>query len=149
MIPAIGSKSAKRKEERLAKEFEEKKNRGMQDGLREQDRQERARILNESGHGSRSVPDVSSRGSSAYGSQSHLYSTPAGLERDEVEVNIDSNLNQISSGLNRLKMMGHSMNQELETQHQQMRRIQDRTDSSRDGISRVNRKMDHIAGNRR
>lgn len=149
MIPAIGSKKAKKREEKLTKEFDEKKNRHMQEGLREQERLERARMMNQSAHGSHSTPQLNSRGSSIHGSQSHLYSTPAGLERDEVEVNIDSNLNQISAGLSRLKMMGQSMNEELGTQHQQMRRIQDRTDSSRDGITRVNRKMDHIAGNKR
>ena len=149
MVPAFGSKAAKRREEKLSKEMDDKKYEGVQSGLREQERMDRLKMLNESGHGSHSAPQLNARGSSTYGSQSHLYSTPAGLERDEVEVGIDSNLNQISSGLNRLKMMGQSMNEELTTQHSQMKRIEDRTNTSRDGITRVNRKMDHIAGNRR
>jgi hypothetical protein len=45
---------------------------------------------------------------------SKVYSTPEGLERDEQEEDIDSNLGHISSGLTRLKMMSYAMNDELD-----------------------------------
>lgn len=141
MIPAFGSKAAKAKEESLSKKLAEQEERRIADGLREQERQERSGRIQ--GHLSHAA-----RGSSAHGSHAHIYSTPEGLERDETENEIDSNLNQISSGLNRLKMMGRSMNDELGAQKDQLSRIQDRADSSRDRVGNLNRKMNSIANKR-
>jgi uncharacterized phage infection (PIP) family protein YhgE len=78
-------------------------------------------------------------------SKSSFNSTPSGLRRDEHEQEIDDNLGQISSGLARLKMMGLAMNDELDSQKDQIRRIQDGTDSTRDKVGQLNRKMDGLA----
>jgi synaptosomal-associated protein 29 len=56
------------------------------------------------------------------GGSRSFYSTPEGLERDDLEDEIDGNLGQISSGLSRLKMMGLAMNEEMDSQQDQLKR---------------------------
>lgn len=71
-------------------------------------------------------------------------STPLGLDRDNVELEIDDNLGQISSGLGRLKMMGLQMGEELKNQDDQLKRIDERAGFTQDKISRLNGKVDQI-----
>lgn len=73
-----------------------------------------------------------------------FYSTPEGLERDDTENEIDNNLGQISSGLSRLKMMGLAMNEEMDSQQDQLRRINDRTDATKTKVDKLNGKVDQI-----
>jgi septation ring formation regulator EzrA len=44
-----------------------------------------------------------------------------------------------------VKMMGASMNNELENQRHQLDRVQDRADENRDRISKLNRKMNDLS----
>ena len=141
MIPAFGSKAAKRKEEALTRRLEERKEAEMTKALREQD--ERERLSNRHHHAIQGP----SRSSSSL-SHSKIYSTPNGLERDETEEEIDSNLHQISSGLNRLKMMSQSMNSELIRHDHQLENIQDKTDVNRSKVRDLNRKMESISRRR-
>ncbi|KAI8608156.1 hypothetical protein BC830DRAFT_33433 [Chytriomyces sp. MP71] len=73
------------------------------------------------------------------------YSTPDGLERDSMEEEIDNNLDEISSGLQRLKMMGQTMGQEITHQTDHIRKISDRTDSVRDRVDKVHRDISKFA----
>ena len=66
------------------------------------------------------------------------YSTPDGVDRDELEEEIDNNLDEMSAGLYRLKMMGMAMNQEISGQTDHIRKITDRSDAVRDRIDRAN-----------
>jgi hypothetical protein len=141
MIPAFGNKSRQRKEEALAKEVEDKKERDMQAKLRDQDLQERVK--------NRHLPGVHATRTASMAGNSQFYSTPAGLDRDETEVGIDRNLNQISGGLNRLRLMGQSMNDELDRHKDQLNRIQDRTDENRERVERLGSKMDAIANRKK
>ncbi|KAJ3310419.1 hypothetical protein HDU76_003373 [Blyttiomyces sp. JEL0837] len=74
----------------------------------------------------------------------NTYSTPAGLERDELEEEIDSNLDQMSAGLRRLKMMGEVMNQELTNQNQHINRIGDKSAEVTATIDGVNRNVKRV-----
>ncbi|KAI8851785.1 hypothetical protein BC829DRAFT_386014 [Chytridium lagenaria] len=74
----------------------------------------------------------------------NAYTTPDGLERDETETEIDSNLDQISSGLARLRMMGRTMNSELEHQNGHIAKIADKTDSVRDRVDRTTEKVNRM-----
>ncbi len=144
MLPAFGSKSAKRREDALTKQLQTKKDEETAAGLRDMERRDRHERMQGQMQGS-------SRGSSLYTggpTHHHSYSTPEGLERDATEEEIDGNLNKISSGLSRLKMMGRSMNEELDAQKDQVGRIQDRTDTSKDRMNNLNRKMNSIANRR-
>lgn len=68
------------------------------------------------------------------------------MQRDETEEEIDSNLDQISSGLARIRMMGQSMNAELSSQQGQMNRIYDKTAMSDERLGVANRKLNGIMG---
>jgi hypothetical protein len=140
-MPAVGAKSAKRKQHALETKAQEKQDQQIRDNERERDISPRSSQSGRSG----SAPIVSSRGSSSVGRAGHIHSTPEGLARDDVEEGIDSNLNQISAGLGRLKMMGASMNNELARQTSQLSRIQDRTDVNKDKISRLNKQMNELS----
>lgn len=133
-LPAVGSKSAKRKQEALERKVQLQKENVMN-----------GRDMESRHNTSRSTPNISSRGSSSVGGASHIHSTPDGLERSSVEKGIDSNLNQISAGLGRLKMMGASMNNELDKQKHQLSKIQDRADENKDKIGRLNRQMNNLS----
>jgi len=140
-MPAIGAKSAKRRQESLEAKEKDKQDQRIKENERERDVGSRSSRPGKSG----SAPIVSSRGSSSVGKAGHIHSTPEGLQRDDVEEGIDSNLNQISAGLGRLKMMGASMNNELGRQTAQLSRIQDRTDVNKDKISRLNKQMNQLS----
>ena len=75
--------------------------------------------------------------------------TPEGLERDDTEVEINSNINEIHSGLSRLKMMGIAMNQEMDLQSDQLKRIDARTNYTRGKVDKLNRKVDQIVERKR
>ena len=68
----------------------------------------------------RVIESSSSADKSRYGPS---YTTPKGVERDEVEEELDSNLDEISGGLSRLKMMATAMNDELDGQNGSFTRI--------------------------
>ena len=85
-LPAIGSKSSKKKQEALEKKAAERESKTEKENRKRVD----PRANNSS-----SAPAISSRGSSVGGRVGHIHSTPDGLERDSVEEGIDSNLNQI------------------------------------------------------
>ncbi|KAI9333134.1 hypothetical protein BDR26DRAFT_777611, partial [Obelidium mucronatum] len=51
------------------------------------------------------------------------YTTPDGLERDDVEEQIDGNLDAISAGLENMKAMGLAMGEELENQKPHIQKI--------------------------
>ncbi|KAH6575974.1 hypothetical protein BASA62_001683 [Batrachochytrium salamandrivorans] len=123
MLPSFGKGKAKRREAKLKKQEEEGK----------------PTSKHAPGH-------TTASGAAQNGSRyDRIYTTPQGVDRDDVEEELDSNLNDISSGLSRLKMMGQAMNSELDSQTKQLNRIHDRTDSSRDYMGRLNNKMDHFA----
>lgn len=69
-------------------------------------------------------------------SKQRFNTTPQGIKRDDTEAEIDSNLDQISSGLGRIKMMGRAMNQEMVAQDDQIRRIQDKTSKTDERVQR-------------
>jgi hypothetical protein len=72
------------------------------------------------------------------------YTTPDGLEEDDTEIEINSNMNNISSGLSRLKMMGICMSDELDSQNGQMDRISKRSEKTAQNVSKLNRKVNQI-----
>ncbi|KAJ3060568.1 hypothetical protein HDU98_003491 [Podochytrium sp. JEL0797] len=74
------------------------------------------------------------------------YTTPDGLDRDEMEEEIDGNLDEISGALHRLKMMGQTMGQEIESQTTHIRGINDKTDMVKDRVDKVNRDISKING---
>ncbi|KAJ3095580.1 hypothetical protein HDU97_006783, partial [Phlyctochytrium planicorne] len=151
MIPAFGRKKAQKMEERYKQEEEEA-------AAREAERKGRVQeVLDSNGnYGYHSKFDDDGRRKDGKGrrddrdqpgdhwNHGKSYTTPEGLERDEVEEEIDQNLDQISSGLARLKMMGRTMNSELDHQSTHINRITDRTDSVRDRVDRVNDKVSKI-----
>ncbi|KAJ3222466.1 Protein transport protein S9 plasma membrane t-SNARE [Clydaea vesicula] len=88
-----------------------------------------------------------SYGGSEYQQRNHhtgYYTTPDGLERDDLENEIDGNLNEISSGLARMKMMSLAMQTGLKEQSDQISRIGDRSDRANESVIRVNGKMERI-----
>ncbi|KAJ3238992.1 Protein transport protein S9 plasma membrane t-SNARE [Chytriomyces hyalinus] len=74
------------------------------------------------------------------------YSTPDGLERDSLEEEIDNNLDEMSAGLARLRMMGQTMGSEIESQTGHIRQISDRTDQVRDRVDKVHRDISKFSG---
>ncbi|KAI8823958.1 uncharacterized protein EV422DRAFT_518455 [Fimicolochytrium jonesii] len=72
------------------------------------------------------------------------YSTPANIERDATEEEIDSNIDQISAGLGRLKMMSQAMNESLGKQTGLINKISERTDYTRDHLRNTTRKIENI-----
>jgi synaptosomal-associated protein 29 len=73
------------------------------------------------------MADSGGRDNQTSRSNQRFNSTPHGLKRDDTEAEIDSNLDQVSAGLSRIKMMGQAMNQEIEAQSTQINNIQDKT----------------------
>ncbi|KAI8927218.1 hypothetical protein BC831DRAFT_453218 [Entophlyctis helioformis] len=175
MIPAFGAGKAKRKEEELKKQEEADKFSGRSARERESEWDARNRRQDDyrsryDAHAGGSNDSLNSRydqsrsddrsrsrsagpnhhaGGRSGNSYDRMYTTPHGIDRDDVEEEIDSNLNEISSGLSRLKMMGTAMNEELGFQRGQMSRIADRTDSTRDRVEILNRKVENVSGKRR
>ncbi|KAJ3179890.1 Protein transport protein S9 plasma membrane t-SNARE [Geranomyces variabilis] len=132
-LPSFGGKKAKRREERV---------------LAATNAQEAAASAT-----SETAPnDEYASGSSLYGDRSYgrtaaptrSYSTPENINRDATEEEIDDNIDQISSGLTRLKMMSQSMNAALDKQTGQIRTISSRTDTTKEYIRSTSRKIDNI-----
>ncbi|KAI8607973.1 hypothetical protein BC830DRAFT_1072515, partial [Chytriomyces sp. MP71] len=65
-------------------------------------------------------------GSGASSAGGNIYTTPEGLERDEVEEEIDDNLNAMMAGLSRMKQMGENMGASVDAQNEQLLRINDK-----------------------
>jgi synaptosomal-associated protein 29 len=147
MIPAFGSGRAKRKEEEAARKQAEVDAKN-------------AAVFDVAGPSSSSRTSSASssfgpRGSSAGGAAASSscfhrhYTTPDGVERDETEVGIDGNLDQMAKGLERLKLMSQATHTELASQSDMIDRIQDRTDASNDRLNRINHKLGQLSGKRR
>ncbi|KAJ3204854.1 hypothetical protein HDU67_009253 [Dinochytrium kinnereticum] len=150
MIPAFGAKRAKRLEEKYKSEEELA-------AQKEAERRERIQNVIDSGNGAyghhqRFEEDgrekregrpskKNQKEQMDHWSHEKSYSTPEGLERDETEEEIDNNLDQISSGLARLRMMGRTMNSELDHQNGHINRIADKTDGVRDRVDRTTEKV--------
>ena len=128
MIPAFGSGKAKRREAKLADQGASEASRNANE--REQEWRQRQM------HQEQRLSQTSR-------SASKNFSTPIGVERDQVEQEIDDNLDQISSGLARLKMMGTAMNGEIASQSSQLNRIRDRTESSKEKVNRLKHRIDN------
>lgn len=136
MLPSFGAqKKAQKAEEKLRKQQEEDRIKGKSAKQREKDWKERD-SRNEA------LEQEMGRGQG----QQQMYTTPGGLVRDEFEDEIDSNLGQLTSGLARLKMMGQAMSNELDGQSRQLDRLADRTDSTRDQVTNLNRRVRDLSG---
>lgn len=136
MLPAFGVNKSKRAEEKLRREQEEQVIRGKNAKEREdfwEKRNQRVAKYNFN----------DDNNSSSKGKQRERHNTtPQGINRDANELEIDSNLDQISSGLSRLKMMSHAMNEELDGQTEQIQRISERTDRIGGHVAHLNNKME-------
>ncbi|KAJ3238833.1 Protein transport protein S9 plasma membrane t-SNARE [Chytriomyces hyalinus] len=97
------------------------------------------------GRGARGGSD-SGNARGGYGGGGKSYSTPDGLERDDLEEEIDNNLDEMSAGLARLRMMGQTMGAEIESQTSHIRQISDRTDQVRDRVDKVHRDISKFSG---
>ncbi|TPX35962.1 hypothetical protein SmJEL517_g01682 [Synchytrium microbalum] len=69
------------------------------------------------------------------------YSTPAGVERDDTEEEIDVNLDQISGGLSRLKFMASAMNEEIDGQNGSFTRITTQADKVQARVDNTHKKV--------
>ncbi|KAJ2998756.1 hypothetical protein HDV02_004103 [Globomyces sp. JEL0801] len=132
-LPSFGAKKAKDKEEKFKAQKESEQFTSKSAKEREKQWEERNNRVQRR-----------TESSQHHQQNNRYYTTPDGLERDENEEEIDSNLGQISSGLSRLKSMGIAMGEEMESQDQQLRRINDRTDATRRHVDRLNNKVDNI-----
>lgn len=137
MLPTFGArKKAERKQQELTRQHEEAKaaneskmnaSRSRSDGLRQMADRDHAGYRNTSSNGG-----------------SRFYTTPEGLARDDTEAEIDHNLDQISSGLSRIKMMGRAMNSEIDAQNQQISRISDNTSRTDERVVRSTGKLNKL-----
>ena len=136
MIPAFGRKKAEKEEAQFAQLKQEQNFKGKHVKEREKQWDQRNNRMNNSQYKQE---------------QQQLYNTtPDGLERCDVEQEMDSNLSEISSGLSRLKMMGLQMNEEMDFQQGQLKRINARTDKASGKVGKLQEKVDYVAnGNRR
>jgi chromosome segregation ATPase len=133
-LPSFGGAKAKKREEEMKRqqESQEFENKYAKDRDRQwSQRQER----------------IQGRDFSV--SRKEYYTTPDGLERDDTEREIDSNVSHISSGLSRLKMMGMAMNEELDVHSQQLNRLQERTEYTKGRVDRLNSRVDKLVDNKR
>ncbi|KAJ3166944.1 Protein transport protein S9 plasma membrane t-SNARE [Geranomyces variabilis] len=134
-LPSFGGKKAKRREERV---------------LAAANAQEAA--ASSSSSSAAGTPDEEYASGSPYADRSYgrtaapvrSYSTPENINRDSTEEEIDDNIDQISSGLTRLKMMSQSMNAALDKQNGQIRTISTRADTTKEHIRSTSRKIDNI-----
>lgn len=132
MLPSFGkAKKVRQREEKLKKEQEEQELR-----FRERNDQHLANT--------QQLRNFSSPSSGRGGARN--YTTPNGMERCEKEQEIDGNLDEISSGLSRLKMMGQAMNTELANQTQHIDKIYGKTNVTHDRLENSNRKLNKITG---
>ena len=128
-LPSFGGKKVKKREDVLRKDVSEHALREAEHKENEARRLEQIRMAG------------TSRSSS---SRNGMYSTPMGLERDQNEEEIDGNLDMISSGLGRLKMMGEAMNSELRQQDDQLRRLHDRVATTDERVQSTTHKINQV-----
>ncbi|KND02707.1 uncharacterized protein SPPG_01790 [Spizellomyces punctatus DAOM BR117] len=133
MLPSFGSKKAKKKEAAAKREAEERAAREDERRLEEKERATR-------------VERMQQVQGAQYTSVGRMYTTPDGIERDDTEEEIDRNLDQISSGLSKLKMMGQIMNSELDAQNVQVNRLADRSESTNERLKVTTHKVQRIIG---
>jgi hypothetical protein len=143
MFATFGSKKSKA--------AEEKAKRGIEEAERKEELR-KARMetaMNNASHPYYSSSSNGGSGGSRYGNSSDsvsskYYSTPEGLERDELEEEIDVNLDQISARLAGLKMMGNTMNTEIKTQNDHIRRIADKSEGVKGRVDHINSELNRI-----
>ncbi|KAJ3358074.1 hypothetical protein GGF32_000776 [Allomyces javanicus] len=139
---------SKRKEEKLRKELEAKnKLAAEKEALRKENQAQQRNLetsLNdaEGRHTPGHYPGASS--SSAAPQRSRADYLPE-EENCEMEREIDSNLDEISSGLGRLKMMGLAMGDAIDQSNEQLGRIDRRTDQVHDRVQRTGAKLHQMA----
>ncbi|KAJ3388645.1 hypothetical protein HDU92_001396 [Lobulomyces angularis] len=142
MLPTFGAeKAGKKKQDKLNREREE------QIRLEEERYAKSAQNIQQMRqHGNRGFrgSDYQHEGDRQTQKNYGYYTTPDGLERDELENEIDENLNEISSGLSRMKMMSLAMQNGLRDQDEQIGRISDRSNRANEGIVRVQGKVEKI-----
>jgi hypothetical protein len=129
-LPAFGGNKAERKEAELQKKIEAE-DFGNKKHIREREKDWNKRN------------ERLQKGDQLHGviPQRNHFTTPDGVEQDDVENEINDNVNNISAGISRLKMMGIAMNDELESQSRQMSRISQRSENASDKISKLNRSV--------
>lgn len=133
-LPSFGAKKAARKEEEFKKQ---------QESMVFSSKLAKERDLEWKGRDER-IARGDGIGNVTMATQKTWMTTPEGVERDEVEEEIDANLGHISTGLSRLKMMGAAMSVELDSHQGQIRRIEERTEVTRSRVDRLNGKVDRI-----
>ncbi|KAI8818622.1 uncharacterized protein EV422DRAFT_559589 [Fimicolochytrium jonesii] len=133
MMPSFGSGKAKKREALARKEAEE---RAANEDERLRGDRERSKRL---GKMEQLQDHQSYRGSSK-----GTYTTAQDIERDEVEEEIDGNLDQLSSGLSRLKMIGQLMNEELSAQRGQVDRILDKSNVAQERLNVTTHKVQRL-----
>ncbi|KAI9364996.1 hypothetical protein DFJ73DRAFT_956192 [Zopfochytrium polystomum] len=138
MIPTFGAgKKAARIEQQAKREMAEKEE-------REQERKTRVQeTLGNNGRygGGGGGGGYNGGGGGRYGKS---YTTPDGLERDEREVEIDNNLDQMSAGLAQLKMMGMAMDSEIKKQNEHIGVISATSEDVRPRIEKTNRVLNTV-----
>ncbi|KAI9096609.1 hypothetical protein DFS34DRAFT_581218 [Phlyctochytrium arcticum] len=134
-LPSFGGKKSKKREEAAKKEAAEREQRVEERKRQETERAERV-------HQMQNV-----QGGRYTSSAGNMYSTPDGLERDATEEEIDGNLDTLSAGLSKLRMMGQLMNTELDSQTQQVGRLTDRSEITNANLRTTQRKVDRILNN--
>ncbi|KAJ3090796.1 hypothetical protein HK102_002659 [Quaeritorhiza haematococci] len=148
MLPSWGGGKVKKREDKAKREAAERERREEEENRIARERQDKWRNYNDSASSSdsrggdrgRSGSGSSRGGGGGYG----MYSTPYGMERDHKEVEIDENLDQISSGLSRLKMMASTMNDELDHQTRIIGRVGDQVSVTDERLGRTTRKLNQI-----
>ncbi|KAJ1559206.1 hypothetical protein HK405_011592, partial [Cladochytrium tenue] len=156
MMPTFGAnKRTKNIEDRAKREMAEAEAREHERRARVQDVMERNAPSSSSGSSSPASGSRSRWGGGGGGSNNNnsnnnnggsykAYSTPEGLERDEREEEIDGNLDEMSAGLARLKMMGMAMSSEIESHNDHIRRIGDKSEDVRARIDKANKQVNQI-----
>ncbi|ORZ36626.1 hypothetical protein BCR44DRAFT_1432267, partial [Catenaria anguillulae PL171] len=136
---------ARRKEEKLRKEVDERKRVEQEHEEQRKAQRENARHMGtalDTAQG-RHVPGQYGGAGPApvtSGSRSRAHYLE-GEEDCDKEREIDNNLDEISSGLARLKMMGMAMGESIERSNQQIDRIDRRTDTVNDRVKRTEAKL--------
>ncbi|RKP02421.1 hypothetical protein CXG81DRAFT_10831 [Caulochytrium protostelioides] len=140
MIPSFGSKKVRKREGKLDK-FQGQLD-DTAEARRQEDQARRNRPLEEQSGKSKSK---SKKGMPHGAPQPYRnYTTPEGVERDDLEQEIDTNLDEMSSGLARLRMAGLRMNEELDSQKVHLDRIQDKTDYTNERLNQTRGKVTRL-----
>jgi hypothetical protein len=131
LLPSFGGKKVQKREEQVRKE--QAKIEAEQEERMKRDQQRQQGIRNVANH---------SNFTHSYGSKS--YTTPEGIVRDDVEEELDSNLDHISKGLSRIKMMSQTMNSELAAQGSQIDRIYEKTATVDERVKNTTSKINSL-----